>query len=109
MEEKKVYVMRPNTDCYYGYTITKDTKLKFENENVKQKIENLILYSEVTYKTEDFESETKLKLKLKEGDIVLLEEDGRGLFLPKDQRIGSIDEAIEDMNFLKEQISKIKE
>jgi hypothetical protein len=109
MEEKKVYVIRPNTDCYYGYTVDKNTKLEFENEMVKQKVENLILYSETHYKTEDFESETKLKVNLKEGDILLLEEDGRGLFLPKDSKIGSIDEAIGDLNFLKEQISKIKE
>lgn len=109
MEKKKVYVIRPNTDCYYGVEVNKKTKLEFQNETVKQRIENLTLYSEVQYQTEEFESITKLKVKLKDGDILLLEEDGRGYFLPKDNRVGSIDDAIEDLRFLKEQISKIKE
>lgn len=107
--EKKVYVIRPNTDCYYGIEVKKDTKVEFKNEIVKQKIENLVLQSTTKYKTEEFESETKLKVKLKEGDILLLEEDNRGYFLPKDTSIGSIDDAIEDLIFLKKQISKIKE
>lgn len=106
---KKVYVIRPNTDCYYGIEVKKDTKLKFKNDFVTQKIENLVLHSTTKYKTEEFESETNLKVKLKEGDILLLEEENRGYFLPKDTPIGSIDEAIEDLKFLKKQISKIKE
>jgi len=107
--EKKVYVVRPNTDCYYGIEVTKDTKEEFKNQYVTQKIENLVLESTVRYEEENFESETKLKVKLKEGDILLLEEENRGYFLPKDNRVGSIDEAIEDLEFLKKQISKIKE
>lgn len=107
--DKKVYVIRPNTDCFYGYTVDKNTKLEFKNDTVNQKIEDLVLYSETKYKTDDFESETKLKVNLKEGDIVLLEEDGRGFFVPREAKIGSIDEAIEDLKFLKGQISKIKE
>lgn len=107
--KKQVYVPRPTTDCYYGITVTKDTKESFKNDRVKQTIENLTLKSEFKVKNEYFESVTKTKIKLKEGDILLLEEDNRGYFLPKDVAMGSIDEAIEDMMFLKEQISKIKE
>lgn len=107
--EKKVYVVRPNTDCYYGIEVNKDTKLEFKNEFVKQKIENLVLESVSSYKCEEYESKTKLKMKLKEGDILLLEEEKRGYFMPKDIPIGSIDDALDDLKFLKEQISKIKE
>ena len=107
--DKKVYVIIPNADVYYGITVDKDTKTEFENEFVKQKIENLKLYSVVTKETDEFKSVTNLEVNLKEGDILLLEEDGRGYFLPANAKLGSIDDAINEYQFLKEQISKIKE
>ena len=107
--KKDVYVMRPETTCYYGIKVTKDTKESFKNEHVKQTIENLVLKTEYKIKNDRFKSVTKTEIKLNEGEILLLEEENRGYFLPKDVAIGSIDEAIEDMMFLKEQISKIKE
>lgn len=106
---KKVYVIIPNADVYYGITVDKNTKVNFENKYVKQKIENLKLYSIVTKETDEFKSVTNLELNLKEGDILLLEEDGRGYFLPVNAKLGTIDEAIEEYQFIKEQISKIKE
>lgn len=106
---KKVYVIIPNADVYYGITVDKKTKVSFENKYVKQKIENLKLYSIVTKETDEFKSVTNLELNLKEGDILLLEEDGRGYFLPVNAKLGTIDEAIEEYQFIKEQISKIKE
>ena len=106
---KKVYVIIPNADVYYGITVDKNTKVNFENKYVKQKIENLKLYSIVTKETDEFKSVTNLELNLKEGDILLLEEDGRGYFLPVNAKLGTIDEAIEEYRFIKEQISKIKE
>lgn len=107
--EKKVYVIRPNTDCYYGIKVDKNTKVEFENKFVKQKIENLVLKSEHIVENEQFKSVTNLEVKLEEGDILLLEEENRGYFMPRDILIGTVDEAIEDYKFLKEQISKIKE
>lgn len=107
--KKEVYVIMPNTDCYYGIKVDKNTKIKFKNEYVKQSIKDLILKSEYKMENEHFKSVTSTEIKLKEGDILLLEEENRGYFLPKDVKIGSIDQAIEEMNFLKEQISKIKE
>lgn len=107
--KKQVYVPIPSTECYYGITVDKDTKLTYENKHVKQSLENLVLHTELTVETEYFKSVTNTDLKLMEGSIILLEEEGRGWFLPKDTRLGSIDEAIEELNFLKEQISKIKD
>lgn len=107
--KKQVYVMIPSTDCYYGLTVNKDTKESFKNKYVKQTIENLVLKTEYKVKNEQFESVTKTKIKLKEGDILLLEEENRGYFLPKDVAVGTVDQAIEELNFLKEQISKIKD
>lgn len=107
--KKQVFVPMPTTDCYYGVKVDKDTKLTYENKHVKQSLENLVLHTELTIETEYYKSVTNTDLKLIEGAIILLEEEGRGWFLPKDTTVGSIDDAIEEMNFLKEQISKIKD
>ena len=105
-EAKKIYVPIPKPDVYYGVTVDKNTKLEFENEFRKQKIENLVLYTDYTIKTDDFKSEIKNEIYLKEGDLLLLEENNRGYFKPMEIKFGSIDEAIKEMNFIKEQISK---
>lgn len=102
---KKIYVPIPKPDVYYGIKVDKNTKLEFKNELIKQKLKNLVLYSEYEIITDDFKSEIKNELYLKEGDLLLLEEEKRGYFKPV-ENIGSIDQAIEEMNFLKEQISK---
>lgn len=107
--KKEIFVILPETKCWYGVKITKNTKLEFKNEFVNQKIENLVLTSRTEQKTDEFESTVYLKVNLKEGDILLLEEEKRGYFLPRDIPVGTIDEAYKELDFLKEQISKIKE
>lgn len=109
MEEKEVYVPIPKPDVYYGIKVSKDTKLDFKNDFVNQKIEDLVLYTDYTIESDKFKSEIKNELKLEEGDLLLLEEDNRGYFMPKEIRFGSIDEAIDEMHFIKKEISKIKE
>lgn len=106
---KEVYVPIPKPDVFYGIKVLKDTKLEFKNKFVNQRIENLVLYTDYTIENEKFKSEIKNELKLEEGDLLLLEEDSRGYFKPQDIKFGSIDEAIEEMNFIKKEISKIKE
>lgn len=106
---KKVYVQIPEPNVYYGIKVSKDTKEEFVNDFVKQKIENLILYTDYTVQSERFVSKIHNELKLQEGELLLLEEENRGFFLPKDVKFGSIDEAVEEIMFIKEEISKIKE
>lgn len=108
--KKEVFVPIPSNECYYGVRVTKDTKLNYENEFVKQEVEDLVIHTVQTIKTEEIERVTDTKIFLKEGDIILLEEEARGWFKPVEgTRIGSIDDAFEELEFLKEQISKIKE
>ncbi len=107
--KKEVYVLLPETKCWYGVKVGKNTKLTFENEFVKQKIEDLVLYSDTIEENEEFKSEVYLKVNLREGDILLLEEEKRGYFLPRDIPIGTIDEAFNELDFLRKQIDKIKE
>lgn len=107
--KKEVYLPIPELKCYYGIKVTKKTEIEFENEFVKQKIKDLKLISTHVCIGPNFKSITELELQLKQGDILLLEEENRGYFLPKDVRVGSIENVIEECNFMKEQISKIKE
>lgn len=102
----EVFVIIPKIDPYYGVKVTSDTKLKFANQNVKQKLENLVLTSEYTVKTERFLSKTKVEFYLKEGEVLLLEESGKGYFVPQ-SNIGTIEDAQAEFDFIKGQMAKI--
>lgn len=106
---KKIYVPIPQPDVYYGITVDKKTKLVYENESVSQRIENLVLYTEQNIESDTFKAHTETELKLEEGDLLLLEEDGRGYFKPINVKFGSINEALKELRFIKQQILKVKE
>ena len=101
MNKENYYMVRPELIPYKGVTVTKDLKLKFKNDKVEQTIENLELISKYTFKTTKYTSENILKMKLEEGEILLLEEENRGYFLPLDTPVGTVDVCIEDLKALK--------
>lgn len=106
--KKEMFVIMPDCkDTFEGIKVTKETKLEFKNDKVEQKIENLKLYSKTTIKGENFKSITDLEMDLQEGEILLLEEENRGFFLARNIVIGTVDEAIDEYKFLKEQINKM--
>lgn len=109
MKPKKIYMPIPQPDVYFGIEVDKKTKIEYENESVKQKIENLTLYTEQDIEADNFKAHTQTELKLKEGDLLLLEEDGRGYFKPANIKFGSVDEALKELRFIKKQILKVKE
>lgn len=96
----KYYVLRPDLTPYQGIKVTKKTHLNFENDKVKQTIKDLKLESEYVIQNAKFKSTNFLELNLEEGDILLLEEENRGYFLPQEP-IGTIEEAITDYKALK--------
>ena len=102
----EVFVVVPKIEPYYGVRVNADTKLKFANQNVKQKLENLVLTSEYTVKDERFLSKTKVEYYLKEGEILLLEESGKGYFATQ-SNIGTLEDAQAEFDFMKEQVAKI--
>ena len=107
---KKIYLPIPrHEEVYYGVEIKKNTKLEFENEFVKQKLENLILYTTQEVKNDDFKSSIQTELYLKEGDLLLLEEEYRGYFKPAEVKFGSIQEAKKELKFIESQMKKVKE
>ena len=92
----KVFIKKPNIDLYPGIVVTKDTAMEYANENVEQKLENLVFHSVTKVKGEGYESQYDTTIFLKEGDILVFEEEGRGYIKPVEPFV-TIQEAIEDL------------
>lgn len=107
--KKKLYIPIPQPDVYYGIEVKPKTKLTFENEFVKQKLKNLVLYTEQLIENENYKTSIKTELYLKEGDLLLLEEEKRGYFKPANIKFGSIQEAKKELRFIESQMKKVKE
>lgn len=94
------FIYRPDITLLDGVKVDKDTKLEFENEFIKQTIENLVLKTNKKEKTDKYESEFNLTIKLDEGEILLFEEE-RGYFLPS-LPMTTVKDGIEDLEAIKE-------
>lgn len=95
------FIKKPSVDMYAGLKVTKETELTFENENVKQELKDLVLYTEMTIKGEGYESTTSTKIYLEEGDVLLFEDEDRGYIKPIETFM-TVAEAIEELNCIKE-------
>ena len=96
----EVYIRKPNLDLYAGIRVDKDTAFTFENEHVKQELKNLVFHSTTTVKGEGYESVYHTTVYLKEGDVLVFEEEGRGYIKPVEEMV-TIQEAIEDYTNIK--------
>lgn len=97
----KVFIRKPNIELLPGIVVTKETKLEFENENVKQSINELVLHSVTQVKGETFESKYETTIQLQEGDVLIFEEEERGYIKPVEDFV-TIAEAIEDLTNIKD-------
>lgn len=95
------FIKRPSIDLYPGIRVSKDTVLEYKNENVEQKLENLVLHSVTKVKGKNFESVYDTTIRLEEGDVLIYEEEGRGYIKPVEAFV-SIEEAIEDLTNIKD-------
>lgn len=86
---------------YAGIKVSKDTKLDYENENVKQKLEDLVFHSVTVVKGENYESVYDTTINLKEGDVLIFEEEGRGYIMPVESFV-TVAEAVEELNCIKD-------
>jgi hypothetical protein len=98
--KNKRFMYRPSIDMVEGIRVTKKTKTKFEKENVKQELSNLILTCELIEKGDNYKTSSQIVITLQEGQILQFDEE-RGYFLPK-YELCSVDEAIEDIKTLKD-------
>ena len=97
----EVFIRKPSIDMYGGIRVTKDTVLEYENENVQQKVENLVFHSVTKVSGDGFESTYDTTIRLNEGDILVFEEEGRGYIKPVEQFV-TIAEAIEELTNIKD-------
>jgi len=94
------FITKPDITIYYGIRVKKDTKLEYKNENVEQTVEDLVLKSKTTIKAENYESTYNTTIYLQEGDVLVLEEEGRGYIKPVEEMY-TIDEAIKELELIK--------
>ena len=90
------FIKRPSIDLYPGIRVDKETVLEYKNENVEQKLENLVLHTVQKVKGKNFESVYDTTIQLEEGEVLSYEEEGRGYIKPVEAFV-SIKEAIEDL------------
>jgi hypothetical protein len=97
----QVFIRKPSIDLYPGIRVTKDTVLEYKNENVKQTVKDLVLHSVTKVKGDNYRSKYDTTIKLKEGDILVFEEEGRGYIKPVEEFV-TIAEAIDDLTNIKD-------
>ena len=91
-----VFIRKPSIDLYPGIKVDKDTTLEYKNDNVKQTLKDLVFRSVTKVKGDGFESKYDTTIHLKEGDILVYEEEGRGYIKPVEEFV-TVSEAIEDL------------
>lgn len=97
----KVFIRKPSVDMYPGIRVDKDTVLEYKNENVVQTVKNLVFHSVTKVKGEGFRSKYDTTIKLKEGDILVFEEEGRGYIKPVEDFV-TVEEAISELENIKD-------
>lgn len=96
-----LFIRKPSIDFFEGVKVTKDMVLEFENENVKQTLENLTLHTIQTTKGEGYEATYDTTVYLEEGDVLIFE-DRRGYLKPYGESFVTVAEAIEDLTNIKD-------
>ena len=95
------FIQKPDIQMYEGIVVDKDTVIEYKNENVKQTLKNLVFRSVTKVKGEGYESQYKTTIVLKEGDILIFEDEGRGYIKPVEHFM-SVQEAIEELSYIKD-------
>ena len=95
------FISKPSIDMYGGIKVDKDTTLEYKNDNVEQTLKDLVFISKTTVKGVDYESVYNTTINLKEGDILIFEEEGRGYIKPVEAFV-TVEEAIEELNCIRE-------
>lgn len=96
----KNFIRKPSIDLYPGVRVDKDTVLEYENENVKQTLKDMVFHSVTKVQGEGYESVYDTTIYLKEGDVLVFEEEGRGYIKPVEEFV-TIEEAIADYTNIK--------
>lgn len=92
----QVFIRKPSIDLYPGIRVTNDTELEYKNDRVSQTMKNLVLHSVAKVEGDGYESVYDTTIFLKEGDILVYEDGGRGYIKPVEEFV-TIREAIGEL------------
>lgn len=100
----RLFVEQPNLEMKPGISVTKDTELIYKNETVEQVVKDLkfetIKQEKGTNGINAYETKSLIKIGLNESDILLFDK-RIGYYLPYTP-VSSIDDAIDDIESLRE-------
>lgn len=91
------FIRKPSIDMFAGIRVDRETTLEYKNENVEQTLKDLVFHSITKVTGDNFESVYDTTIQLKEGDILIFEEEGRGYIKPVEEFV-TVKEAIEEFN-----------
>lgn len=97
----EIFIRKPSVELYPGVTVYADTVLDFENEKVKQHVENLVLHTVATVEGDNFKSVCDTVIQLDEGDVLIFESEERGYIKPV-ERFESIPDAIAELEAIRD-------
>ena len=97
----EIFIRKPSIDMYPGIRVTKDTVLSYANDNVEQTLKGLVFHSKTKVKGEGYESVYDTTIHLKEGDVLVFEEEGRGYIKPVEDMM-TVAEAIGELSCIKD-------
>lgn len=97
----QIFIRKPSIDLFSGIKVDKNTKLTYKNDKVEQTLENLVFHSVTKVTGESFYSVYDTTITLKEGDVLIFEEEGRGYIKPVEEFV-TIEEATEDLINIKD-------
>lgn len=95
------FIRKPSIDMYGGIKIDKDTVLEYKNENVEQTLKDLVFKSVTKVNGDNYTSVYDTTINLKEGDILVFEEEGRGYIKPVEEFV-TVSEVIEELTNIKD-------
>lgn len=95
------FIRKPSIDMLAGIKVTKETTLEYKNENVDQTLKDLVFHSVTRVKGDTFESTYDTVIELKEGDVLVFEEEGRGYIKPVEEFV-TVKEAIEELKCIED-------
>jgi hypothetical protein len=103
------FIKCPDVTIYKGFKVDKSSTLTFTREDgkLKQELKDLEFIQYETRETEEYTSETKTTIHLKEGMVVLYEDENRGYVVPL-ERFVTIGEAHEDLECILDLDKEIK-
>lgn len=97
----QVFIQKPSVDLYPGMKVDKDSAFEYTNENVDQELKDLVFRSKTKVKGNGFESVYDTTIYLKEGDVLVFEEEGRGYIKPVEEFV-TVSEAIDELSCIKD-------